>query len=124
MLLLSTLPEDKFLWLRLIGGFLVVFCSQVPDSDNDAGRWSLDILGHPVDPLDVVPGGTHWVHAVQSGATLTTPSGQYGLFVRSVRGPTLTSFPIVDDSMSCRHWHFENDGGLTRSLGHPPTCNQ
>ena len=34
----------------------------------------MDIMGHAVSPLEVVPGGTHWVHAVSRGATFNTSS--------------------------------------------------
>jgi hypothetical protein len=38
-----------------------------PPSDAPPPAWWLDVLGEPVDPLDVVPFGTRHLHAVDSG---------------------------------------------------------
>merc|ERR1712032_1653792 len=33
--------------------------------------WTMDIMGHPVSPFEVVKGGTKHIHVVQDGVTLT-----------------------------------------------------
>ena len=37
-------------------------------------HWEMDIMGNPVSPLEVVDGGTHWIHAVETGVTFMAPS--------------------------------------------------
>jgi len=37
---------------------------------SSAVNWTFDVLGHPIDPLDVPKGGTRFKHAVWDGATL------------------------------------------------------
>ena len=46
-----------------------MWLSFVPKPDTSA-RWSLDIMGHPVSPLEVVAGGTVHTHAVGGGVAV------------------------------------------------------
>lgn len=46
-----------------------MWLSFVPKPDTSS-RWSLDIMGHPVSPLEVVAGGTVHTHAVQGGVAV------------------------------------------------------
>ena len=50
--------------------------SFVPVSvDETTPSWSMDIMGTPISPLEVVPGGTHWLHAVSDvGVNFSVPS--------------------------------------------------
>ena len=59
------LPEsvEQAMWL-----------SFVPVTVNSS-RWSLDVLGEPLDPASVLPGGTLHVHAVWSGVELNDKEG-------------------------------------------------
>ena len=47
-----------------------MWLSFVPPHTSPAASWSLDVLGYPLDPLDVAHGGTRFKHAVGNGATL------------------------------------------------------
>ena len=38
-------------------------------TDAEEAAWEMDIMGHAVSPLEVVPGGTKHVHVVSGGAT-------------------------------------------------------
>ena len=66
-----------------------MWMSFVPEATEGKGvAWAMDVLGHPVDPMDVVPGGTRHLHAVNEGVELNAGGG------RSFRVETLDS-PIV-----------------------------
>ena len=55
----TELPEA--MWLS--------FVPEVAENDQSAS-WAMDVMGHPVDPREVVAGGTTHVHAVQDTVTL------------------------------------------------------
>jgi hypothetical protein len=47
-----------------------MWLSFVPPTRSHDANWTMDVLGHPVNPLDVAHGGTRFKHAVWDGATL------------------------------------------------------
>ena len=47
-----------------------MWMSFVPAHTDPSAKWLLDVMGYPLDPLDVAHGGTRFKHAVGSGATL------------------------------------------------------
>ena len=53
----TRLPES--MWLKF-----------TPLAKSPAAYWELDVLGYPVNPLDVAERGTRFKHAVWDGATL------------------------------------------------------
>eukprot|EP01051_Picozoa_sp_SAG22_P005795 SAG22_NODE_357_length_11761_cov_2.572115_2_plen_431_part_00 len=47
-----------------------MWLSFTPPHTSPAANWSLDVMGYPIDPLNVANGGTRFKHAVGDGATL------------------------------------------------------
>lgn len=47
-----------------------MWLSFIPLATSTSARWQLDVLGYPVDPLDVVERGTRYLHSVWDGAEL------------------------------------------------------
>jgi hypothetical protein len=74
---------------------------------DPSARWSIDILGHPVSPLEVVPGGTVHTHAVGGGASVAV--------VAAASGSTdVLRIETLDASLVCPGSHDMAKGGLLR----------
>jgi hypothetical protein len=72
---------------RLAEAAWVTFAPHV-GADADAGGWRLDVMGQPVDPLDVVVNGTRHVHAVWAGAAYA--AGGVNVTITSVDAPIVS----------------------------------
>eukprot|EP00932_Pfiesteria_piscicida_P016321 SRR837773.3250.p1 GENE.SRR837773.3250~~SRR837773.3250.p1 ORF type:complete len:221 (-),score=65.49 SRR837773.3250:84-716(-) len=67
---------------RLAESFWLSF---VPEVEPGAA-WTMDVLGHPISPLEVVQGGTRHIHAVQDHVRLAAP-GRGALRIRTLDAP-------------------------------------
>lgn len=65
-----------------------------PRPNVHPSEWNMDVLGRPVNPMEVIANGTRHIHAVWQGVTWTSTDGNSTLHIASLDDPLVSPSDI------------------------------